>query len=155
MALYRAHSAKSVNTASGFFDNPYLAQKRVPRDTPQYLHDLIGSWFEQQFGLDYRSRALFCTGDRDIAVGYTSASSILIELTPVPPFRICFSPRVKDLFGYFQFAALRGELTRDAVYAELEKLGYVEYRDASLDLAAGTANEVMAYATRYAFKQVY
>lgn len=115
----------------------------------------FGHWFFGKFGVNYRNRALICSGDKDIARGYVkTGTSTLIEVMPLEPFSICFSANCLDLFGYFQFAGREVREDPHKVQMELESLEFVEYRNGGLDEAVASGNEVMVYAEYFAYRRL-
>jgi hypothetical protein len=154
MPLYRSHSSKYLSARYGTLVNNNLNRIRRPRDTDPRLHQLVGEWFKRKFGTDYRSLSLFCTGDRAIAAGYLTGGKALVRLIPAGDFRICFSPKCKDLFGHFQFKSdtfLRSEI---AILKELDSLDFVEYENDGLELACESGNEVMVVAHSFRYEIV-
>lgn len=115
----------------------------------------LGHWFLGKFGVNYRNRALICSGDKEIARGYVKmGKSILIEVMPLEPFSICFSASCLDLFGHFQFAGREVREDPHKIRLELERLDFVEYRNGGLDEAVASGNEVMVYADYFAYRSL-
>ena len=111
--LYRAQSKHRLTGASGILHNPNIARQRRPRDIPLELHSELQKWFSEQFGIDYRGQALFCTGNLAVAQGYSRShyDMTVIELAPAESYSVCYSPICKDLFAHYQFV-----WSRDADY---------------------------------------
>jgi hypothetical protein len=151
MKLYRAHSSKYLSHASGTFENPNLARERRPRDTSIALHAAMGRWFNQKFGIDYRSKALFCTGSRKIASGYIDAHKFLIEVAPIGDYSLCFTSGCMDLFGHFQFAGRSDPENINNVDHELDILQFVEKKNDGLTEAAQSGCEVMLFAHKFSY----
>jgi hypothetical protein len=152
MPLYRAHSLKYINAKSGTFTNPYLVRNRIPKNTSIQLHSAFSAWFIKKFSLDYRSKSIFCTGDINVAQGYVNSSSALIKLAPIKDFRVCYSPKCKDLFGNFQFLAGSDMEKVSIVDDVLDSLEYVEFKNDGLDLAIKSNNEIMVFAERFMYE---
>jgi hypothetical protein len=151
--LYRAHSLKYLQAQSGVLINKNLTRTRIPRDSDPKLHRIAGEWFTKKFGSDYRSLSLFCSGDVEIAKGYLTEGKGLVQLSPVGDFRLCFSPSCKDLFGHFQF---KQKLLADeaSVFAELESLDFVEFKNHGLEASVASKNEVMVIASAFHYKRI-
>lgn len=53
---------------------PFMAKRtpsnRKPKDIPPQLHRALDNWFENQFGIPYRSQSVFATGNRRQALEY-------------------------------------------------------------------------------------
>lgn len=154
MPLYRAHSLRDVVTPTGSFRNPYLEKERRPRDTKIELHIAFGEWFLGKYGVDYRRRALLCTGEINIAKGYVDATKALVEILPIGHFSVCFSSNCFDLFGHFQFSECRHLENIHKVGDELEKLGFIELINDGLELAANSGNELMLYAENFTYRRL-
>lgn len=153
--LYRAQSKHRLNGAVGILPNPNISRPRRPRDISQELHVRLQGWFSTKFGVDYRSQALFCTGDLDVAKGYArSHQAAVIALTPAEPYSLCFSPICKDLYGHFQFLSARNPNYLTTLDDELEKLNYVHRVDCGLEEAAATGNEVMVFSQSFSYSLI-
>lgn len=152
--LYRAQSIRHIPNPQGIFKNPNEDRQRKPRDTAISTHNAIGIWFQKKFGINYREKAIFCTGNISIARGYVNPTSALIELRPIGDFSLCFSPKCKDLFGYLQFRALAESELISAVDSEMEDLGYIQYKNCGLEEAAASGNEVMLIAAQFDYKKI-
>jgi len=141
MPLYRVQSKRHLPASRGIFRNPYADRERLPRDTNPDLHRTFGQWFQGRFGVDYRRRGLICTGSLDVAQGYLTVSSALIEVAPVGSYSLCFSPKCFDLYGHFQFGGRNLPENLDEVPAEMESLDYIQFVDAGLDIAADSGHQ--------------
>lgn len=67
---------------------------RTPTNTPIKFHTVADDWFNVEFGHRYRSNAVFCTGDKQIANCYGEPYWIF----PIGEFKVCWSPDVHDLY---------------------------------------------------------
>lgn len=152
MPLYRAHSRRYLVEQAGSFANPNLNRERNPRDMPISLHMEIGEWFEKNVGINYRSKALFCTGDIGIARGYLDNEKALIELVPIGSYSICFSPKCKDLFGHLQFCCRGSFENLLGVDSLLDDIGFIETKNGGIEVAAASGNEVMIFANTFAYR---
>lgn len=152
--LYRSQSLRHLPNRIGSFPNPNLKRERKPRDTSLVLHKAFGEWFTFKFGINYRSKALFCTGNIEIARGYLDGHSALIELQPMGEYSICFSPNCKDLLGHFQFGGRNAPENLPNVGNELDQLGFIEYKNSGLEEAAESGNEVMIFSEAFFYKRL-
>ena len=149
--LFRAHSTKYLTGAIGTIANPNLQRMRKPRDLPIAIHQLLIEWFVDRFGVDYRGRSLFCTGDASIAAGYKTPSSTLISIEPLDDYSVCFSTKCKDLFGHYQFYWSAANTSVESIRADMESLDFVHQRNGGLEAAAISGHEVMLVAERFRY----
>ena len=149
--LFRAHSTKYLPSATGVIANPNLQRARKPRDMPFATHQALNEWFMDRFGVGYRERALFCTGDASIASGYLTSSSSRILIEPIGDYSICYSARCKDLFAYYQFYWSAPETTVQKIRDDLDTLGFVHQSNGGLEEAASSGCEVMLVAEHFRY----
>lgn len=64
---------------------------RSPKDTPRVIHHFIDSWFENKFGVRYRSDATFATRTNNGYYGKWFA------IFPIGNYTACYSDKVQDL----------------------------------------------------------
>lgn len=150
--LYRAHRLSEVPEQQGVLVNPYLNMARRPRDTSLALHELADAWFEQQFGLRFRSRALFCNGSRAEAEEYCDENHVLISIEPVGDYAICYSPKCPDMYRHFK--RVGGHPWQlDKVWQELDSLQYQVVRNAYWGAAVTSGCEIMMYAQAFKYRR--
>jgi hypothetical protein len=93
---YQAHSYSIFRGMYGL-EKIFFAGKnpiyRQPRDTEYVLHKIVDKWFLSKTGVQYRSNALFGTGDEMEALSYGNVYRIF----PIGEFSFVWSPNVKDL----------------------------------------------------------
>lgn len=121
------------------------------------VHNVTGTWFDNTFGLNYRTKAIFCTGNIETAKGYLKTHKWLLEIKPNGPYRICFSATCKDLFGHFQFLHLPEDdncMFEATIRDSLQTLKYVEHKNSGIDVAAASGSEVMLYAEQFSYKRI-
>lgn len=149
--LYRAHSVLEVEELGMIFQNPYLFSERRPRTMPHHLHEISGNWFQSQFGLNFRSKAIFCSGSLAQAVSYLDDKSTLIQIWPIGRYSLCFSERCTDLFEHLAFSFKGNSFSVNEVNLELANLGYVKYENSGLENAVASQCEVMLFAENFGF----
>ncbi len=133
-------------------NNPNRERERQPRDSGLLLHRVTGAWFQQKFGLNYRTNALFCTGRLDVAKGYAVHQDVaVIQVTPIGDYSLCFSEKCMDLYGHFQF---RPDFTETEIVQELESLCFLEYKNRGLEIAAASGHEVMLDAQQFNYLRI-
>lgn len=114
---------------------------RIPRDTPKWIHEIADQWFFDNFGVRYRSEALFCTGDKSVALYYGN----IYPVVPVDEFRFCWSPVIEDFYGTVSKLKLeQGDSTE--VFRLLETANYT---DQDLIKAIESGSEIMLHAPSY------
>lgn len=115
-------------------------------------HTVAGAWMHEKFGLNYRSYALFCTGDREVASRYASLPACaLISIEPIGEYSLCYSEKCMDLYGHFLFMP---QLSDDAIRESLEDLNFKEFRNSGIDPAAESGCEVMLFANKFAYARL-
>jgi len=150
--LFRAHRLSDLPAQSDKLQNPYVANERRPRDTPVELHSLTNNWFEKQFGLRFRSRTLFCSGNKEMAREYCDENHGLISIRPVGEFKLCYSPNCADLYRHFQRVGSH-PWKQDEVWAQLESLDYQILENDSWDFAAASGCEIMIYSEQFIYRR--
>jgi len=152
-ALFRAQSShRLVSGRAGHFDNPNLSRVRRPKDSSAQLHSVAGTWMSERFGINYRNVALFCTGRKEIAVGYAALPGMTaIQIWPIGDYSICFSKKCLDLYGHFQF---RPDVTNEEIRESLDALDFKEYKNAGLQEAVDSECEVMVFARKFGYRKI-
>lgn len=151
MQLFRAHSFKDLTKPNGIINNPYINTPRNPRHSDPALHAIWGSWFQETFSLDYRSKTIFCTGNQEVASSYTNSKTGLICIEPLGDFTLCFSNKCKDLYGHFLYSGISPPYQIDKVYEVMNSLEYIEFKNEGLPEAALSGNEIMVYANQFRY----
>lgn len=151
--LFRAQSShRLVHGRAGHFDNPNLSRVRRPKDSSAQLHGVAGSWMLERFGINYRNVALFCTGKKEIALGYATVPGMTaIQIWPIGEYSICFSKNCLDLYGHFQFLP---DTTDDQMRDTLNALDFQEYKNAGLEEAAASQCEAMLFAHKFGYCKI-
>ena len=117
---------------------------RKPLDTPMYVQKVTDAWFLKKTGIQYRSNAIFCTGDDFVALTYGNLYVIL----PIGEFSFCYSSTMGDL------ASITGDLMQDPEtpegVAEISKiLKNSNYKTTGLRAAIKSGSEVMVHCDEY------
>lgn len=116
---------------------------RRPKNSSESFHEAADAWFLRQFGIAYRSRALFVCSRKLTAQAYGASPDHVMRILPLTKYQYCWSPKVSDLL----FAANR--------YAEFEPsvvdqyLDGAEYRQDGLADAHRAGHEVMLFCERF------
>lgn len=150
--LYRAHRLSEVPEEQGVLVNPYLDMARQPRDTSRELHELADAWFEKQFALRFRSRALFCNGNRAEAENYCDNNHVLISIEPIGDFKFCYSPNCPDMYLHFKRVG-EHPWKQQNVWRELDSLQYQMVRNAHWGAAVDSGCEIMIYAREFRYRR--
>jgi hypothetical protein len=116
-----------------------VRENRKPKNTPIQYHNAADDWFYEQFGIRYRSDALFCTGSFNGAALYGNVFIIF----PIGEFKVCWSPNIVDM--YFEFL-------RDS-YGDVKtfvgRLMRANYMEGQLNNAIEKGHEIMLYCDSY------
>jgi len=123
---------------------------RKPSDTPRRIHVILDRWFNQHFGVNARSAATFCYGEksRDQVLQYGTAYAVF----PVGDFKIIWSPKIADLYGDVETELLpkirRGEFD-DEETAISEWMMEQDYTDSKPVEAIKSNMELMLICSKY------
>jgi hypothetical protein len=71
---------------------------REPTDTDALVHDIANEWFGRRFGVEYRSEALFASGDKGMATQYGTPCMVF----PKGQFQFCYSGDIPDFTTEYQ-----------------------------------------------------
>lgn len=140
----------NVPVKKGRVIKKHIQQKRKPLNTSRIVHKYIDSWFEENFGHNFRSNAYFGTGDLE----YASKYGVPCAIFPAGKFKYVWSPKVNDLFGDMLFNVPSLYKSEDNMNsetaAELEDyLKRSHYVDSELISAIKSGNEIMVYSETY------
>lgn len=70
---------------------------RQPKDMPLVLHDTLDDFFEEEFGVRFRSESVFATGSTQMAWEYGKVYLVF----PIGHFEYIWSPVIRDAWEYF------------------------------------------------------
>lgn len=124
-------------------DAPFIKKvrkNRVPRDIPIDVHLGADDWFFENFGIRYRSQALFITGNPVSASHYAASSRHIVRVIPLGEYKICWSPINSDLFLY-------GNHAKEETIEKYLELG--RYQESDLEEAIKSGHEIMLYCDQY------
>ena len=120
-----------------------VRRDRRPRNSSARFHEIADQWFRSNFGVSYRSQAVFITSKILTASAYARAPEYVMRVIPLTAYRFCWSPKVKDLL----FVANRhSESSREEIEIYLNSL---DYRENDLTAAHEVGNEVMLFCEKY------
>jgi len=125
-------------------DRPTIHKTRMdrrPRDLALQLHEEANQWFNNKFGIQYRSQALFVSGSWTSARAYAASDEHVVRIIPLTPYRFCWSSTLRDLLEYHA-SADNGE----SMSTFLERSMYSED---DLRAANVSGHEVMLHCTEY------
>jgi len=116
---------RGMNTATDTFLTKEVRAGRTPVDTSKEMHVLMDNWFNDKFGHRYRSNSIFASPRISQARAYGNVYMIF----PIGEYKVCSSPKVRDLFNLTNVAADKGVFNYDDTYEEgvikwLDVLGY-------------------------------
>lgn len=118
-------------------------QDRSPKDTSAAFHAAADRWFEETFGIRYRSAATFVSAGRITAGAYAATADHVMRVIPLGVYSYCWSPAIKD------FLFLENEMQRAGDSDVWARLNHAGYRCHGLDEAHASGNEVMLSCERY------
>lgn len=142
-------------------DIKQIRSNREPKDMPRHITQLLDQWFEQQFGIRFRTNAMFATGDQSAASSYGPR---LTAVYPIGQFDFLWSPNVPDLYNvmWHQVREILGigssrsmfSLTKEQfeiVQQQLpERLQQLDFKfNEQLSKAVASNNEVMISGDKY------
>ena len=125
-------------------DRPTIHKTRMdrrPRDLALRLHEEANQWFDDKFGIRYRSQALFVTGSWTSARVYAASDEHVMRIIPLTPYRFCWSATLRDLLEYHTSANI-GESMKDFLERNM-------YSEDDLRAANVSGHEVMLHCTEY------
>lgn len=73
-----------------------VRSKRRPLTTHDAVHTAADEFFEEQFGIKFRSQSIFAVGDEGVAEGYGDVYAVF----PLDEVKICWSELVSDMTAY-------------------------------------------------------
>lgn len=114
---------------------------RRPRDTNIQLHTEADNWFLQNFGVAYRSQAVFVTPQIHIARGYAATPNHVVRVIPLSSYTFCWSRKIADMLTL----CMNPADTRPIAC----KLHGSEYIESNLADAHHSGNEVMLKCDSY------
>jgi len=149
-------SGRSKNTDEFVGD---VRKNRVPRDTPQHIHDFFNNYFDEEYGIKARSETLFCTTTPQSTGLYGTAYMIF----PFGSYEIIWNPGIVDLYDlknisyienvidYLQSDNYGYDIAEEDVRREAEYLQQKleEYQVGNLKVALDTEVEIMLDCDRY------
>lgn len=124
----------------------YAPVNRQPKNIPLPAHHRIDAWFTQQFGIPFRSRAVYGTGSLDKAQEHAGEAGEVALIRPNGDFSFCWSPNCYDLYG--EYAMLDSD---EQIEAMLEKLAF---RAEALEQAIMSGYEIMLAADSFTVERV-
>jgi len=130
---------------------------RMPKDTPDQLHNKLNAYFQHHYGENWRD-SIFVTGDDGQAEFYGRS-----HLTfPIGDFKFLWSPMIRDLNSIVTSAGLgdvlslvdyddpRAKEFKDNFWSAFGKLEHEgQYRDTDLKAGIESMNEVMIRGYQY------
>ncbi len=125
-----------------------VRKDRRPRDSTEFVHNLLDGYFQDRLGVKVRSEGLFCTGDRLNAERYGKLHYVF----PVGDFRFVWGTHdgdpVRDTFAYTQELrdAMRVRYARDAEEVTAQVLDRIRWRTDDLAGAITSGAEIAVLA---------
>lgn len=96
---------------------------------------IIDDYFESVFGVRFRKRSLFCTGDLNTASQYKQSNGEVRSIRPMGDFQFCWSKNSHDLYYAIKYRPANEKL--------LELLKRLQFQNTDLEGALRSGNEIM------------
>lgn len=80
---------------AGTFFEKKMREKRNPTDTPQFISDEFDKAFKKKFGIEARSKSLFCYNNDD----YPQSYGVPFAIFPKGKYFLLYSDEIRDLYG--------------------------------------------------------
>lgn len=120
-----------------------VRKDRRPKDSSIVFHSIADDWFDNKFGVRYRTQAIFVTSRALTARTYAASDRHVMRILPLTAYRYCWSPEISDLLAVIGGLKNKG---RD----EIEKvLSSLKYREDNLKEAHDSGHEVMLFCEQY------
>lgn len=120
-------------------------QHRQPVNMPLAVQSEMDDWFEDVFGIRYRQRAIFVTGDFNCAASYAGTYGVVGKIRALAPFAFCWSPICTDLYVEYQQMPSNETLVRF--------LSRQNFTDMDLAQALKSGNEIMLVGSSFAVER--
>lgn len=127
-------------------DYPYVKttrKDRKPRASSEHFHKIADQWFLENFGVAYRSQAIFTTSLALSAGTYAASEKHLVRVIPISAYKYCWSPIISDLLFTAKDYAKANE---EDINLKLDSAGY---REDDLLEAHKSGHEVMLFCDEY------
>lgn len=148
--LWRGLSSRNV---PDIFELFLLQDRERARDTPRVIHDEVNNWFIQEYGIPYRTEAIFCTGSKKMALEYSRSVGAII---PYNGYEFIYSNTIKDLYHSIEFNSplLSMVNSKEYTYLELNRevdilLHSGEYSNTNIVDAIQSDAEIMLHSDKY------
>lgn len=93
--LYRGIDSASLISDLGYMLKiPGRNKDRTPKDTSEELHAILNDYLQKEFGIPYRSRAVFCSNSPLQASNY----GLIYLIFPIGSFDYVYSEKISDAF---------------------------------------------------------
>jgi hypothetical protein len=146
--VYRGIGLNSVSVEFGEYPCP---RNRKPRNSDPLVSEIADDWFQANFGIKFRSNAVFATGSAKEAAGYGP----VYELFPAGQYVFCWSERVTDFTFEISDQITEVGMTPlqdddpDAEHTVVSMLDICGYTTSNWDEAVRSNNEIMIHCEGY------
>lgn len=131
----------NIKIYKGFTNLPEIGtiittrKNRTPKHLSIEKHNEVDKYFDEKFGIKFRSQSVFCTGDIKTASEYGKVA--IIE--PIGEFEVCWSPICFDLIEIEDFTWMTTE----------EFILENKYQIGNIQSALESGNEIMLFCEKY------
>ncbi len=148
--LYRGSKTQSTDNS---LKKIKMRKDRAPRDMKANTHVMLDNYFEDNFGIRYRSAAVFVTGSKENAEDYGKVYAVF----PIGDFSFIYSPIIVDLYSNIKHNEIVSSLnpfkkptkikhTQESINAYLDS---GKYTNKNLLAGIKKGNEIMIHCDEY------
>lgn len=140
--LYRGFNPTTVRSNFTIMKCPV---DRNPTSTDSEVHWISDQWFLDQFGVRFRSNAVFASGNYYQADTYGRVCAIF----PIGEFKFCYSPIITDLFDSWEDGRISRHSGDELKSAISRILTSGRYQTTNLQEAIQSGSEIMIHCDTY------
>lgn len=135
---------RGMKNQPDIFVSPVRKDRR-PLDTPQKIHDILDKWFDKNYGIRYRSSAMFAVfGKSNLFYGKRYI------VFPIGNFEYCYSNKVDDIVEYLEdeynmIDDIDSDELEDMIFKRMDVAKYTDKNLLDLD----TDIEIMIHCNEY------
>ncbi|WP_267123035.1 hypothetical protein [Xanthomonas sacchari] len=122
-------------------------ENRTPRDVPIEIQIMADNYFEEKFGIRFRQRGIFCSGDISVARNYANSEADVRVISALTDFGFCWSPKVKDLYESLPYF----DGTEKTFHSFLES---ANYKTSDLEAAIRSGNEIILVGDEFSARSI-
>ncbi|WP_166771642.1 hypothetical protein [Xanthomonas arboricola] len=109
---------------------------RIPVDVPPQIQIIVDDYFDEIFGIRFRQRGIFCSGNIKTAREYAHSECDIRSISSIYNFAFCWSPKVKDFYEHLP----EFDGTKKTIH---EFLKNSRFMTTDLEMAITSGNEII------------